>query len=212
MQLFPLWVPSKCFVKCHLHLSTCFSDVWLLLEKHHWTTWTHVMNSYLNNLSMFLNLQISQYDSKYSSPCFRQVCFIPWYPWMHSTRQESKCRTHLAKNIKGNPCGSVTNADGWLQISTSLEQNFTSQHTTCIKKVHRLLKDNDTIFFNFKECQSIWSLFFFLINKYIISSTKQGTAILAELNAESPNLNFIWKSAHELKIVIRITMKAWWTG
>lgn len=169
IQSFPLWVPSKYFVKCRLYLSTCYSDHIillfaacnrpcdrLLLEKHRWTTWTSVMNNYLKNLSMFLSLQISQCDSKYSSLCFRQVCFIPWYPWMHSTRQESKCRSCIAKNIKGNPCGFMTNADGWLQS--------TFQHTMCIKKVHRLLKDNGIIFFNLKECQSIWSLFFPQIN------------------------------------------------
>lgn len=40
---------------------------------------------------------------------------------MHSTRQESKLITGIAKNRKGELCGFTMNADVWLQISTKPE-------------------------------------------------------------------------------------------
>lgn len=58
--------------------------------------------------------------------------------------------------------------------------------------------------------------FFFFPNKHTRVAhrkKKQGSAILAELNAEFPDLNLIWKLAHELRIIMRITRKAvTWTG
>lgn len=114
----------KFLCKCHLLLSTCYPEVLgscLRSSTEHGHLCFDSAQLFHQSFS-FLSLQISMHSSKYSSPWYRKVCFFfPYYPWIHSTRQESKLITGMAKNIKGLQCGFTMNADGWLQISTKPE-------------------------------------------------------------------------------------------
>lgn len=97
----------------------------------------------------------------------------------------------------------------WLSRDADLTKiEFYPPKTKCIARISTdVWKITGLLSLSLKSAKPFVQIFQTKILKSLAEKKKQDAAVL-ELYAEFPNINLIWKLAHELRIILRSTIRA----